>query len=97
MVLLDNQVSSPKSVLDDKALEDLSSDSNFNADLHLNDEEDNAKNTFEDINLPLKDQDPAFLFDKRRRRKAKALMLIESGKASNTEAKSNSAHGSGKA
>ncbi|GJZ84031.1 hypothetical protein Tco_0649204, partial [Tanacetum coccineum] len=34
-------VSSPKSVLHDKALEDSSSDSNFDADLHLNDEEDN--------------------------------------------------------
>ncbi|GKC07876.1 retrovirus-related pol polyprotein from transposon TNT 1-94, partial [Tanacetum coccineum] len=34
--------SSLKSVLDDKALEDSSSDSDFDGDLHLNDEEDNV-------------------------------------------------------
>ncbi|GKB26482.1 hypothetical protein Tco_0865883 [Tanacetum coccineum] len=40
--LLDNQVSSLKSVLDDKVLEDSSSESDFDADLYLNNEEDNV-------------------------------------------------------
>ncbi|GJS98572.1 hypothetical protein Tco_0819742 [Tanacetum coccineum] len=44
MVLPDNQVGSPKSVLDDKALEDSSNDADFNLDLYLNDEEDNGNN-----------------------------------------------------
>ncbi|GJV09861.1 hypothetical protein Tco_1351402 [Tanacetum coccineum] len=42
MMLSDNQGSSPKSVLDDKALEDSSNDTNFNVDLYLNNEEDNG-------------------------------------------------------
>ncbi|GJQ99200.1 hypothetical protein Tco_0522185 [Tanacetum coccineum] len=42
MVLPDNQVSSLRSVLDDKVLKDSSSDSDFNADLYLNNEEDNV-------------------------------------------------------
>ncbi|GJV45898.1 hypothetical protein Tco_1430434 [Tanacetum coccineum] len=42
MVLSDNQGSSPKSVLDDKAFEDSSNDSDFDVDLYLNDEEDNG-------------------------------------------------------
>ncbi|GKA41139.1 hypothetical protein Tco_0733732 [Tanacetum coccineum] len=44
MVLPDNQVGSPKSVLDGKALEDLSNCSDFDHDLYLNDEEDNGDN-----------------------------------------------------
>ncbi|GJT28438.1 hypothetical protein Tco_0908713 [Tanacetum coccineum] len=44
MVLPDNQGSSPKSVLDYKAFEDSSHDSDFDVDLHLNDEEDNGNN-----------------------------------------------------
>ncbi|GJY16167.1 hypothetical protein Tco_0386589 [Tanacetum coccineum] len=44
MVLLDNQDSSPKSVLDDKAFQDSSSDSDFDVDLYLNDEEENGDN-----------------------------------------------------
>ncbi|GJX78628.1 hypothetical protein Tco_0326777 [Tanacetum coccineum] len=39
MVLPNNQNGSPKSVLNNKALEDSSNDSNFNLDLYLNDEE----------------------------------------------------------
>ncbi|GJZ29283.1 hypothetical protein Tco_0573930 [Tanacetum coccineum] len=46
------------------------------------------------LNLPSKDQDPAFLFDKRGRRKAKALMLIDLEMQAITEAKSHSIHGS---
>ncbi|GJR99590.1 hypothetical protein Tco_0316099 [Tanacetum coccineum] len=46
MVLPDNQVGSPKSVLDDKALEDSSNDADFNLNLYLNDEEDNGNNVF---------------------------------------------------
>ncbi|GJW70897.1 synaptobrevin, longin-like domain protein [Tanacetum coccineum] len=42
MVLPTNQVSSPKNVLDDKTSEDSSSEPNFNADLYLNNEEDNV-------------------------------------------------------
>nr|GEY42241.1 hypothetical protein [Tanacetum cinerariifolium] len=42
MVLPNNQVSSPESVLDNKALEDSSNDSNFDADLY--NEEDNVNN-----------------------------------------------------
>nr|GEV11427.1 hypothetical protein [Tanacetum cinerariifolium] len=42
MVLPDNQVNSAKTILDDKALEESSSCSDFYADLHLNDEEDNG-------------------------------------------------------
>ncbi|GKD41449.1 hypothetical protein Tco_1261656 [Tanacetum coccineum] len=44
MVIPDNQVGSPKSVLDGKALEDSSNCSNFDLDLYLNDEEDNGDN-----------------------------------------------------
>ncbi|GJW50941.1 hypothetical protein Tco_0092292 [Tanacetum coccineum] len=44
MVLSDNQGSSPKSMLDDKAFEDSSNDSYFDVDLYLNDEEDNGDN-----------------------------------------------------
>ncbi|GJS40948.1 hypothetical protein Tco_0565991 [Tanacetum coccineum] len=44
MVLSDNQCSSPKSVLDDKAFEDSSNDSNLDVYLYLNDEEDNGDN-----------------------------------------------------
>nr|GEU52863.1 hypothetical protein CTI12_AA142300, chloroplastic [Tanacetum cinerariifolium] len=44
MVLPKNQVSSQNSMLDDKAFESLSNDSDFDADLYLNDEEDNGKN-----------------------------------------------------
>ncbi|GKD89056.1 hypothetical protein Tco_1364563 [Tanacetum coccineum] len=40
MVLPNNQVSSSKSVLDDKAIEDSSSDSNFDKDLYHNNEKD---------------------------------------------------------
>ncbi|GKE46582.1 hypothetical protein Tco_1477840 [Tanacetum coccineum] len=42
MMLPNNQVSSPKSVLDNKALEDSSTDSDFDADLY--NEEDNVNN-----------------------------------------------------
>ncbi|GJU13809.1 hypothetical protein Tco_1136205 [Tanacetum coccineum] len=42
MVLPDNQVGSPKSVLDDKDLEYSSNDADFNLDLYLYDEEDNG-------------------------------------------------------
>ncbi|GJV93497.1 hypothetical protein Tco_1541310 [Tanacetum coccineum] len=44
MVLPDNQGSSPKIVLDDKAFEDSSNDLDFDVDLYLNDEEDNGNN-----------------------------------------------------
>ncbi|GKB90898.1 hypothetical protein Tco_0963170 [Tanacetum coccineum] len=44
MVLPDNQISSPNSVLDDKVFENSSNDSDFNVDLYLNDEEDNGDN-----------------------------------------------------
>nr|GEW16079.1 hypothetical protein [Tanacetum cinerariifolium] len=44
MVLSDNQISSLKSVLDDKAFEDSSNESDFGVDLYLNDEEDNGDN-----------------------------------------------------
>ncbi|GJU93652.1 hypothetical protein Tco_1318408 [Tanacetum coccineum] len=44
MVLLDNQGSSSKSVLNDKAFEDSRNDSEFDVDLYLNDEEDNGDN-----------------------------------------------------
>ncbi|GKC20547.1 hypothetical protein Tco_1022697 [Tanacetum coccineum] len=44
MMLLDNQGSSPKSVLDNKAFEDSINDSDFNVDMYLNDEEDNGDN-----------------------------------------------------
>ncbi|GKC27199.1 hypothetical protein Tco_1034493 [Tanacetum coccineum] len=40
MVLPNNQVSSSKSMLDDKAIEDSSSDSNFDKDLYHNNEKD---------------------------------------------------------
>ncbi|GJV03036.1 hypothetical protein Tco_1336605 [Tanacetum coccineum] len=40
MVLPNNQVSSSKSVLDDKAIKDSSSDSNFDKDLYHNNEKD---------------------------------------------------------
>nr|GEV35919.1 hypothetical protein [Tanacetum cinerariifolium] len=42
IVLLDNQVNSAKTVLDDKALEDSSSILDFDADLYFNDEEYNG-------------------------------------------------------
>ncbi|GJY72075.1 hypothetical protein Tco_0475778 [Tanacetum coccineum] len=44
MVLPDNQGISPKIVLDDKAFEDASNNSDFDIDLYLNDEEDNGDN-----------------------------------------------------
>ncbi|GJR30993.1 hypothetical protein Tco_0422337 [Tanacetum coccineum] len=44
MVLPNNQVSSPNSVFDDKAFENSSNDSDFDADLYLHDEEDNGDN-----------------------------------------------------
>nr|GEW63988.1 hypothetical protein [Tanacetum cinerariifolium] len=44
MVLPDNQDSSLKSLLDDKAFEDSSNDSDFDVDLYLNDEEENRDN-----------------------------------------------------
>ncbi|GJZ70014.1 hypothetical protein Tco_1169196 [Tanacetum coccineum] len=44
MMLPDNQVSSPNSVLDDKTFENSRNDSNFDVDLYLNDEEDNGNN-----------------------------------------------------
>ncbi|GJV98397.1 reverse transcriptase domain-containing protein [Tanacetum coccineum] len=44
MVLLDNQVFSPKSVLDDKAFEDSSNDSDFDLESYINDGEDNGDN-----------------------------------------------------
>ncbi|GJW15464.1 hypothetical protein Tco_0019597 [Tanacetum coccineum] len=44
MVLSDNQGISPKSVLDDKAFEDLSNNLDFDIDLYLNNEEDNGDN-----------------------------------------------------
>ncbi|GKD13109.1 hypothetical protein Tco_1197516 [Tanacetum coccineum] len=56
MVLLDNQVSSPKSVLDDKACEDSSNDSDFDADLYINDEEDNGDNVVVS-QTPIKEND----------------------------------------
>ncbi|GJV03135.1 hypothetical protein Tco_1336704 [Tanacetum coccineum] len=46
MVLPYNQVSSPKNVLDDKTSENSSSDPNFDADLYLNNEEDNVDDVF---------------------------------------------------
>ncbi|GJT34006.1 hypothetical protein Tco_0924425 [Tanacetum coccineum] len=42
MVLSDNQGSSPKSMLDDKAFKDSRNDLDFDVDLYLNDEEDNG-------------------------------------------------------
>nr|GEW08534.1 hypothetical protein [Tanacetum cinerariifolium] len=44
MMLSDNQGSSPKNVLDDKAFEDSGNDSDFDVDLYFNDEEDNDDN-----------------------------------------------------
>ncbi|GKA15342.1 hypothetical protein Tco_0695089 [Tanacetum coccineum] len=44
MVLLDNQVFSPKSVLGDKAFEDSSNDSDFDLESYINDGEDNGDN-----------------------------------------------------
>ncbi|GKC89569.1 hypothetical protein Tco_1150218 [Tanacetum coccineum] len=44
MVFPNNQVSSPKSMLDDKAFEDSCNDSDFDVDFYLNDEEDNCDN-----------------------------------------------------
>nr|GEV09047.1 ribonuclease H-like domain-containing protein [Tanacetum cinerariifolium] len=47
MVLPDNQVSSLKSVLDDKAFENSSNDLDFDVDLYLNDEEDNEEESID--------------------------------------------------
>ncbi|GJZ95837.1 retrovirus-related pol polyprotein from transposon TNT 1-94 [Tanacetum coccineum] len=44
MVLPDNQIGSPNSVLDEKMFENSSNDSDFNVELYLNDEKDNGDN-----------------------------------------------------
>ncbi|GKB59745.1 hypothetical protein Tco_0915931 [Tanacetum coccineum] len=44
MVFPNNQVSYPKSMLDDKAFEDSCNDSDFDVDFYLNHEEDNCDN-----------------------------------------------------
>ncbi|GJY39376.1 hypothetical protein Tco_0425740 [Tanacetum coccineum] len=56
MVLSDNQIGSPDSVLDDKMFENSSNDSDFNVELYLNDEEHNDDNVVVPQTLNLREE-----------------------------------------